>query len=161
MKALDKVRTRTISAGGGSRDRNLMWAVRKNPADLNTDQRTTLAGLEKANEELYRAYLLKEQLREVFHVKGVRGRELLTGWIGWARDCGIAEFEKLGRTIERYRPSIRNTLDHNVTNARSEATNTHIRALTKRAYGYHSPEALISMAMLTRGGLCPSLPGRN
>jgi transposase len=33
--------------------------------------------------------------------------------------------------------------------------------LTKRAYGYHSPEALISMAMLTRGGLCPSLPGRN
>ena len=39
--------------------------------------------------------------------------------------------------------------------------NTHIRALTKRAYGYHSPEALIGMAMLTRGGLCPPLPGRN
>lgn len=105
-----------------------MWAVRKNPADLNTDQRTSQAGLEKANDEPYRAYLLKEQLREVFHVKGVRGRKLLTGWTGWARDCGIAEFEKLGRTIERYRPSIRNTLDHNVTNARSEATNTHIRA---------------------------------
>jgi len=42
-------------------------------------------------------------------------------------------------------------------NGRSEATNTHIRALTKRAYGYHSPEALIGMAMLTRGGLCPPL----
>ena len=55
---------------------------------------------------------------------------------------------------------IGNTLDHNVTNARSEATNTHLRALTKRAYGYHSPEALIGMAMLTRGGLCPPLPGR-
>ena len=39
-------------------------------------------------------------------------------------------------------------------------TNTHIRALTKRAYGYHSPEALIAMAMLTRGGLELELPGR-
>ena len=53
-----------------------------------------------------------------------------------------------------------NTLAHNLSNARSEATNTHLRALTKRAYGYHSPEALIGMAMLTRGGLCPALPGR-
>ncbi len=40
-------------------------------------------------------------------------------------------------------------------------TNTHIRALTKRAYGYHSPEAFIGMAMLTRGGLRPPLPGRD
>ncbi|EUA44360.1 transposase family protein [Mycobacterium xenopi 3993] len=48
-----------------------------------------------------------------------------------------------------------NTLDHGLSNARSEATNTHLRALTKRAYGFHSPEALIGMAMLTRGGLCP------
>jgi len=37
--------------------------------------------------------------------------------------------------------------------------NTHIRALTKRAYGYHSPEALIGMAMLTRGGLCRPYQG--
>jgi transposase len=161
MKALDKVRVRTIAAAGGARDRNLMWAVRKNPADLTTGQRTTLADLEKANNELYRAYLLKEQLREVFRVKGTQGHALLAGWISWARDSGIAEFERLCRTIERYRPSIGNTLDHAVTNARSEATNTHIRALTKRAYGYHSPEALIGMAMLTRGGLCPPLPGRN
>ncbi len=58
MKALDKVRTRTLAATG-VRDRYLMWAIRKNPADLNTDQRTTLADLEQANVELYRAYLFK------------------------------------------------------------------------------------------------------
>lgn len=45
-------------------------------------------------------------------------------------------------------------------NARVEATNTHLRVLTRRAYGFHSPEALIAMAHLTRGGLCPDLPGR-
>ena len=165
MKALDKVRTRTIAAlaaeagGTGGRDRNLMWAIRKNPCDLNPGQASTLAELENANTELYTAYLLKEQLREVFRVKGAEGHALLAGWIDMAKDCGIAEFEKLCRSIEKYR-TIGNTLDHNVTNARSESTNTHLRALTKRAYGYHSPEALIGMAMLTRGGLCPPLPGR-
>ncbi len=160
MKALDKVRTRTLATQAGPRDRNLMWAVRKNPGDLTAGQKTTLAELEAINAELFRAYLLKEQLREVFRRKGAQGHALLSGWILWARRCGIAEFEKLCRTIERYRTLIGHTLDHNVTNARSEATNTHIRALTKRAYGYHSPEALIGMAMLTRGGLCPPLPGR-
>jgi len=117
-----------------------MWAVRKNPTDLTAGQKTTLAELEAVNAELFRAYLLKEQLREVFRRKGAEGHALLSGWILWARRCGIAEFEKLCRTIERYRALIGHTLDHNVTNARSEATNTHIRALTKRAYGYHSPK---------------------
>jgi len=161
MKALDKVRTRTLATQAGPRDRNLMWAVRKNPANLTTGQKTTLAELEAVNAKLFRAYLLKEQLREVFRRKGAEGHALLSGWILRARHCGIVEFEKLCRTIERYRTLIAHTLDHNVTNARPEAMNTHIRALTKRAYGYHSPEALIGMAMLTRGGLCPPLPGRN
>ena len=53
-----------------------------------------------------------------------------------------------------------NTLNHHMSNAQSEATNTHLRALIRRSYGFHSPEALITTAMLTRGGLCPPLPGR-
>jgi len=161
MKALDKVRTRTLATQSGPRDRNLMWAVRKNPGDLTTGQKTTLAELEAVNAELFRAYLLKEQLRQVFRRKGTEGKPCCPGGSSGPARCGITEFEKLCRTIERYRTLIGHTLDHNVTNARSEATNTHIRALTKRAYGYHSPEALIGMTMLTRGGLCPPLPGRN
>jgi len=97
----------------------------------------------------------------VFRTKGTRGHELLGGWMDrLARHCGIAEFEKLCRAIEHYRPLISNTLDHAVSNARSEPTNTHIPALMKRAYGYHSPDALIGRAMLTRDGLCLALPGR-
>lgn len=30
----------------------------------------------------------------------------------------------------------------------------------RRAFGFHSPEALVALAMLSLGGLCPSLPGR-
>jgi len=50
-------------------------------------------------------------------------------------------------------------VEHGLPGARSEATNTHLRLLTRRAYGYHSPESLIAMVDLTRAGLCPSLPG--
>lgn len=159
LTALDKVRVRTTAAAG-NRDRHAMWAVRKNPADLSGEQRTSLATIQTTNKTLYRAYLLKEQLREVFRTRGAAGRQLLAGWLSWAKHSRIPEFVKVAATIDRYQQLILNTLDHGLSNARSEATNIHLRALTKRAYGFHSPDALIGMAMLTRGGLCPALPRR-
>jgi transposase len=141
--------------------KNSRWALLKNPPDLTGDQRTTVAAIAKTNHPLYRAYLLKEQLREVFAAKGARGKQLLTGWLSWAARSRIPEFVALAKTIKRFLPLIHNTLEHGLTNALSEATNTHLRLLTRRAYGYHSAEALIAMATLTRGGLCPPLPGRS
>ena len=158
-KALEKVRRRTVEQAGG-KDRNARWAVIKNPPDLTDEQQLSLARIKRTNTALYRAYLLKEQLRAVFAVKGQRGKVLLAGWISWARRSRLPEFVTLARTIQRFQQLIWNTLRHNLSNALSEATNTHIRALTKRAYGDHSPEALIAMAMLTRGGLTLLLPGR-
>jgi transposase len=140
--------------------KNTRWALLKNPPNLTGDQRTTIAIIAKINGPLYRAYLLKEQLREASAAKGQHGKALLTGWISWARRCRIPKFVTLAKTITRYLPLIHNTLDHGLGNALSEATNTHLRLLTHRAYGYHSPDALIAMANLTRGGLCPPLPGR-
>jgi transposase len=137
------------------------WALLRNPPDLTGAQRTTLAVIAQINKPLYRAYLLKEQLREVFATKGKRGRALLAGWLSWAHRSRLPDFVKLAKTITGFRPLIHNTLDHGLGNARSEATNTHLRLLTRRAYGYHSAEALIAMANLTRGGLCPPLPGRS
>jgi len=79
---------------------------------------------------------------------------------GCLKRSRLPAFVKLAKTIEKYRPLILNTLDHGLSNARVGATNTHLRVLTRRAYGFHSPEALIAIAMLTRGGFRPSLPGR-
>ncbi len=136
-------------------------AVLKNPENLTGEQRTTIATIAKTNNRLYRAYLLKEQLRAVLAARGKPGRTLLAGWLAWATRCRIPEFVKLAKTIRHYLPLIRNTLDHELSNARSESTNTHLRVLTRRAYGFRTPEALITMAMLTRSGLCPPLPARS
>jgi len=136
------------------------WALVKNPADLTGEQRTTLAHISHTNRGLYCGYLLREQLRAVFEVKGEQGLSLLAGWIARAARSRLPAFVKLATTIKRFLPLIRNTIEHGLSNARTEATNTHLRLPTRRAYGYHSPQALIAMAMLTRGGLCPPLPGR-
>ena len=166
--AVDQVRRGLVAGlratGRGEQATSLKgtrWALVKNPAGLTGDQRTRLAQVAVTNKSLYRAYLLKEQLRAVFEERGHRGRLLLAGWLAWARRSRIPAFTKLAATIDRYRQLIFNTLDDGgVSNARTEATNTHLRVLTRRSYGFHSPDALIAMAMLTRGGLCPNLPGR-
>ena len=51
-------------------------------------------------------------------------------------------------------------LDHGLSQGLIESTNTKIRLLTRIAFGFRSPEALIALAMLALGGHRPALPGR-
>ena len=132
----------------------------KNPDHLTTPQQAKLAWIAATNEPLYRAYLLKEQLRLVFALRGADGIALLDAWLGWARRCRIAAFVELARKVAKNRSGIEAALVHGLSNARVEAVNTKIRLLTRIAFGFHSAQALIALAMLSLGGLCPSLPGR-
>jgi hypothetical protein len=50
--------------------------------------------------------------------------------------------------------------DHGLSQGLIESTNTKIRLLTRIAFGFRSPEALIALAMFALGGHRPSLPGR-
>ncbi len=141
MKALDKVRGRTMTKAGIS-DRHAMWAVRKNPADLTCEQRTSLASITTTNNTLYRAYLLKEQLREVFRVKGQHGRQLLAGWLAWALAFPHLRVRRpLARSIRLLTadPDLEHPRPQRQQRPLLQAIDTHLRALTKRAYGYHSP----------------------
>jgi transposase len=61
-----------------------MRALRKRPENLTTGQRTALARIAAGNRPLYKGYLIKEQLREAFRVKGADGEALLNGLISWA-----------------------------------------------------------------------------
>jgi len=55
---------------------------------------------------LYRAYLLKEELRLVVRVKGPHAVALLDAWLSWARRCRIPAFTKLARTVTAHRAGI-------------------------------------------------------
>jgi transposase len=136
------------------------FALWKNPEDLTRRQRGKLARIAEVNRPLYRAYLLKEELRLVFGVKGPRAVALLDAWLAWARRCRIPAFVELAKKIARHRAGIVAALTQGLSNALVESLNTKIRLLTRVAFGFHSPQALICLAILALGGLCPDLPGR-
>jgi len=166
--ALDEVRRevwnqarRAGDTAGARWLKGARFALWKRPERLTDRQQLKLAQIAKINQRLYRAYLLKEQLRLVFHEPETETAvALLDGWLSWARRCRIPSFVKLAKTITTNRAGIVATLTHRLTNARIEAINTTLRLITRRAYGFHSAQALIALAMLTVGGLRPPLPGR-
>jgi transposase len=137
------------------------YALWKNPEDLTRRQTAKLADIARINKPLYRAYLLKEQLREIFRLPFRAAVALLEHWLGWARRCRLPAFVRLARSIRDHQASILATLRFGLSNARVEAVNTRIRLLTRIAFGFHSSTPLIGMVLLALGGLCPPLPGRS
>jgi transposase len=167
-KALDDVRRRmwsTLRRQGDTATARLVkdarFAVWRNPGNLSDAQQARLAQIAQVNKPLYRAYLLKEHLRQVFAVRGADGALLLSAWLRWAARSRLPEFADLARRIRLYfRPDIENTLHHGLSNGLIESTNTKIRLLTRIAFGFKSAQALIALAKLHLGGYQIELPGR-
>ena len=136
------------------------FALWKNPGNLTERQQLKLARVQQLNQRLYRAHLLSQQLREIYRVPFEEAIVLLDAWLAWARRCRLAPFVKLARTITEQRSGIEAAIQNGLSNARVEQVNTQLRLITRRASGFHSPQAAIALAMLALGGLCPSLPGR-
>lgn len=137
------------------------YALWKNPEDLTQRQEAKLAQIAKTNDRLYRAYLLKEQLRQVFRLALEPAKALLKAWVAWARRCRLPPFVKLARTIAEHQPRIESALTLRLSNGLVESMNTKIRLIIRQAFGFHSAEPIIGLALLALGGLCPPLPGRN
>ena len=136
------------------------WALWKNPERLSEHQQHQLEWIAENHPDLWRAYRLKEGLRYVFAVKGDEGKQALDRWLIWACRSRLEPFIDLSRRIRKHREAIDATLDSGLSNARVESTNTKIRLLTRIAFGFHSADALIALAMLALGGHTPTLPGR-
>jgi transposase len=137
------------------------FALWKRPEKLTDRQQAKLAWIQTLNAPIYRAYLLKEQLRQIYHAPTITDAlALLEAWLKWARRCRLEPFVKLARRITEQRSRVEAALHHHLSNARVEQVNTQIRLIVRRGFGYRSPDAVIALAMLSLGGLCPPLPGR-
>lgn len=136
------------------------FALWKNAENLTDRQQLKLARIQKINQRLYRGYLLSQQLRQIYRVDPDDAIALLDAWLKWAWRCRLQPFVKLARTIRDQRAGIEAAIRHGLSNARVEQINTQIRLITRRGFGYHSQEAVIALAMLRLGGLCPPLPDR-
>ena len=136
------------------------YSLWKNPENLTDHQQVKLAWIAATDPKLYRAYLLKEGLRTIFAMPHAAAVEAIDRWISWARRCRIPSFVKLQKSIVKHKARILAAIEHNLSNGLIESTNTKIRLITRIAFGFKSPEALIALALLSLGGHRPALPGR-
>jgi transposase len=166
-EALDELRREIWNRARRSGDRSLAraakgvrWLLYRHATEFNPAQRDRFDRLVTLNAPIAEGFLLKEQLREVFAIGGPAGVDLLDEWIGWAKRSSSTRFRIVGRRVEKHRAGIVASLLHGLSNGRVEAVNTHVRLIARIAYGFHSADALIALATLRLGGICPPLPGR-
>ena len=139
------------------------FALLKNPWDLSAKEWDKLAAIQKHNAPLYRAYLLKETLAAVFEESNTSDAEKeLDRWLAWASRSKLKPFVKVARTVRKYKDGILAYVETGFTNGRVEGMNNKLRMVARRAFGFHSADALIGMLFLCCGGVSanPQLPGK-
>ena len=159
-RAVDDVRRAEWNAKGKSRTpegrwlKNLRWALRKAPENLTDRQRIALAQIQQTNAQLYRAYLLKEQIRALYHLDDPADADAhLDAWLAWASRSKLPPFVRLARTLRRYRDGILAAVKLGFTNARLEGLHSKVRLLSHRSFGFHSAAPLIALIYLCCTGI--------
>ena len=126
---------------------------------LTRQHRTILAVLRRERAELFCAWTLKEELRDLYRIVEPRhAADYLTQWIRRARRSHIPSMMVLADKVARVFDSIIASITRGLSNGRSEGTNTKIRAIQRRGYGYHGPDALAAMIYLCCAGIKIKLP---
>ena len=99
-----------------------LWIIRyvllKNPEHLSENQQAQLLFLTKANPKLYRAYLLKENLRLALKAGPDEIAGKLSKWMAWAQRCRIPVFRDLRKKIKRHFDAIVAAARFSLSNAR-------------------------------------------
>ena len=135
------------------------WSLLKAPAKQTIDQLALLGEVQQANKALYRAFLLKEELRLLYQLDDPRlAPAHLDAWLAWASRSRLTPFIKLTRTIRRHRPGILAAIRLGLTNGRLEGLNSRIRLISHRSFGFHSAGPLIALVYLCCAGITIDLP---
>ena len=134
------------------------WSVLKRPERLSEQQSQTLAVLQRENARLYRAYLLKDQLRALYQAAPRDAAVLLDAWLAWASRSKLRPFVRLARMLRRHKAGILAAIELNLSNSRLEALNNNVRLISHRSVGFHSADPLIALIYLCCGAVTVTLP---
>ena len=108
---------------------------------LNDEKRETLHDLMALNNNLYAAYILKEQALDIFDETNEQtALHRFKKWLENIRLAGIEQFEQAAKRIENYMYGILNYFKYRLTNAQSEGFNNKINVIKRRAYGFRDLE---------------------
>lgn len=109
----------------------------RNPENLKPEQGSSLKELLAMNENLNKAYVLKDALRVLWTYKYAKSAgKYLDKWISWAMETDIKALRKFARGLDRARDGILAFCKHRITSAKIEAFNATIGRIVRRACGY-------------------------
>ncbi len=166
-KALDVVRRaywNELRERAGPEDarrfKHARWALLKRPEHLTDTQAAQLAAIRRAGGAVWRAHQGVQALRAIFDpdLTAAEAETMLDRFCAWAQRSRMASFVKLGRTIRKHRVGILAALDLGINNGRAEGLNRKVRAITSRAYGFHTAKAVAAMILLCCGPITILLP---
>jgi transposase len=135
------------------------WSLLKAPERQTVAQLATLWEVQHANRALYRAFLLREELRLLYHLPDpALAPAHLDAWLAWASRSRLRPFVRLARTLRAHRDGILAAIRLGLSNGRLEGLNSKIRLISHRSYGLHSADALIALVYLCCTGIVIELP---
>jgi transposase len=135
------------------------WSLLKAPERQTVGQLATLWEVQTENRRLYRAFLLREELRLLYHLDDPRlAPAHLDAWLAWASRSRLKPFVRLARTLRAHRDGILAAIRLGLSNGRLEGLNSKIRLISHRSFGFHSADALIALIYLCCTGIVIELP---
>jgi transposase len=106
--ALDEVRRELVRELATDPDqaravKRTRFVLLMNPWNLSRAQRRKLSEVQRSNQRLYRAYLLKETLAQALDYRQPkRAERALRAWLAWASQSRLPPFVKAARTIRKH-----------------------------------------------------------
>ncbi len=143
-EAVDKIRKKEF-ANANSEERKMMkhkrFLILSRQKRLNDEKREELKDLLDLNKNLYVAYILKEQVLNIFDEKKVENaKKRFEKWFENVEKADVKEFREVLKMIGHYWYGIENYFRHRITNGASEGYNNKINIIKRRAYGFKDIE---------------------
>jgi transposase len=146
-KAMDEMRRKEFFRSGAAMrqyGRGKRWLLLRRWRNLHKDKRLDLLLLFAANRRLYKAYILREALDDLWSYVTESGvRNFLQAWVRSLRWQRLPEIEKLGQFLLRHLDGILAYCRHKVRFGVVEGVNTIIKGVLRRARGMRDEETLL------------------
>jgi transposase len=131
-----------------------MWALRKKPADLDTEERRTLRLLFRFAPKLKQAYDLQQQLTSIFDQPSspVSAKTKIRAWIRRVAKSELRCFDKFINTLGCWWDEILNYFIHRENSGFVEGLNNKLKVLKRRCYGLFNIKHLFQRIFLDLEG---------
>jgi transposase len=139
--------------------RRMRFALRAGAEKLDDGKRALVNSMRRLNYRLFRAWELKEALRELYRsIDPDVAANYLKRWCYSADRSKIPAFKTLARRLRKHSNAIVAAIQLGLSNSRLEGINAKIRVIQRRGYGHPTPESLTAMIYLCLSGIEITLP---